>query len=203
MAMRVFLTGATGYVGTAVLDALLRAGHEVSALVRSSASGDQVSRRGAHPVPGNLRDPESYQSARSATTPTSMPPSMAGRTVPPSRRNRSKRSSTWPRPARHRPSSTHPASGCWGPPRTGRRECDARSAGARQLAARCRAARARWPGRRAHGRRQTRPRLRRLARRHQRHADRCRQWPDARGRQRREPLARRLRPRFRPSCTCG
>ena len=32
--MRVFLTGGTGYIGSAVLDALLRAGHRVTALVR-------------------------------------------------------------------------------------------------------------------------------------------------------------------------
>ena len=32
--MRIFLTGATGYIGSAVMDALLRSGHEVTALVR-------------------------------------------------------------------------------------------------------------------------------------------------------------------------
>ena len=32
--MHIFLTGATGYIGSAVLDAFLRAGHEVTALVR-------------------------------------------------------------------------------------------------------------------------------------------------------------------------
>ena len=31
--MRIFLTGATGYIGHAVLDALVRASHDVTALV--------------------------------------------------------------------------------------------------------------------------------------------------------------------------
>jgi nucleoside-diphosphate-sugar epimerase len=61
--MRVFLTGATGYIGTAVLEALLRAGHEVTALVRSNAAGEGIGRRGARPVVGDLREPASYRDA--------------------------------------------------------------------------------------------------------------------------------------------
>ena len=34
--MRIFLTGATGYIGGAVLDALVRGGHVVTALVRDN-----------------------------------------------------------------------------------------------------------------------------------------------------------------------
>ena len=34
--MRIFLTGATGYIGAAVLDALVRGGHDVTALVRDN-----------------------------------------------------------------------------------------------------------------------------------------------------------------------
>src|SRR5438093_773000 len=34
--MRIFLTGATGYIGGGVLDALVRAGHDVTALVRTN-----------------------------------------------------------------------------------------------------------------------------------------------------------------------
>ena len=34
--MRIFLTGATGYIGSAVLDAFVRGGHQVTALVRTN-----------------------------------------------------------------------------------------------------------------------------------------------------------------------
>ncbi len=64
--MRIFLTGATGYVGTAVLDALLRAGHEVTALVRNNEKAARVAARGAHPVIGNLAEPESYRGVAEA-----------------------------------------------------------------------------------------------------------------------------------------
>ncbi len=59
--MRIFLTGATGYIGAAVLDGLIRAGHEVTALVRSGASGAQVKARGAAPLTGDLGNPDGYR----------------------------------------------------------------------------------------------------------------------------------------------
>src|SRR5256885_15540549 len=58
--MRIFLTGATGYIGAAVLDALVRGGHDVTALVRNNEKARQVAQRGAHPVIGKLEDPESF-----------------------------------------------------------------------------------------------------------------------------------------------
>jgi nucleoside-diphosphate-sugar epimerase len=61
--MRIFLTGATGYIGGAVLDALVRGGHAVTALVRNGEKARGVAKRGAHPVVGDLSDPESYQAA--------------------------------------------------------------------------------------------------------------------------------------------
>ena len=61
--MRIFLTGATGHVGGAVLDALVRAGHEVTALVRTNEKARRVAKRGAHPVIGNLAEPESFRGA--------------------------------------------------------------------------------------------------------------------------------------------
>lgn len=59
--MRIFLTGATGYIGTAVLDALIRAGHDVTALVRSGASAAQVKARGAAALTGDLANPDGYR----------------------------------------------------------------------------------------------------------------------------------------------
>jgi nucleoside-diphosphate-sugar epimerase len=61
--MRIFLTGATGYIGRAVLDALVRGGHDVTALVRSNEKARAIAKRGAHPVIGNLSDPDSYRGA--------------------------------------------------------------------------------------------------------------------------------------------
>lgn len=64
--MRIFLTGATGYIGGATLDALLRAGHQVTALVRDNNKAAMVAARGARPVVGNLADPNSYQAVADA-----------------------------------------------------------------------------------------------------------------------------------------
>jgi nucleoside-diphosphate-sugar epimerase len=64
--MRIFLTGATGYIGSAVLDALIRAEHHVTALVRHNENAAHVAARGGYPVIGNLGDPESYRSAADA-----------------------------------------------------------------------------------------------------------------------------------------
>jgi nucleoside-diphosphate-sugar epimerase len=59
-AMRIFLTGGTGYVGSAALDAFLRAGHEVTALVRTPESARALEERGAHPLTGDLADPDGF-----------------------------------------------------------------------------------------------------------------------------------------------
>ncbi|MEP7308241.1 MAG: NAD-dependent epimerase/dehydratase family protein [Acidobacteriota bacterium] len=64
--MRIFLTGATGHVGGAVLEALLRGGHTITALVRDSEKAERVAARGAHPVIGNLGDVESFRGAAEA-----------------------------------------------------------------------------------------------------------------------------------------
>src|SRR5690242_3357766 len=61
--MRIFLTGATGYIGSAVLDALLRGGHEVMALVRDPEKAERVSRRGVRPITGELASPKYYADA--------------------------------------------------------------------------------------------------------------------------------------------
>jgi nucleoside-diphosphate-sugar epimerase len=58
--MRVFLTGATGYIGSAVLDALLRGGHRVTALVRDPEKAARLSARGVTTHVGELGTPKSY-----------------------------------------------------------------------------------------------------------------------------------------------
>jgi nucleoside-diphosphate-sugar epimerase len=64
--MRVFLTGGTGYVGAAVLDALVRGGHRVDALVRNSEGAARVQARGAQPVLGDLLQPATWRDAAAA-----------------------------------------------------------------------------------------------------------------------------------------
>jgi nucleoside-diphosphate-sugar epimerase len=61
--MRVFLTGASGYIGTAVLDAFARAGHHVTGLVRNSVKAAEVTALGGTPLVGDLRDAASYRRA--------------------------------------------------------------------------------------------------------------------------------------------
>jgi nucleoside-diphosphate-sugar epimerase len=64
--MRIFLTGATGHVGSAVLEALLRAGQTVTALVRDREKASGLSVRGVHPIVGDLSSPKSYSAAAEA-----------------------------------------------------------------------------------------------------------------------------------------
>src|SRR3954471_16643239 len=64
--MRVFLTGGTGYVGAAVLDALVRGGHHVDASVRNNEGAARVQARGATPVLGELAPPASWRDAAAA-----------------------------------------------------------------------------------------------------------------------------------------
>jgi nucleoside-diphosphate-sugar epimerase len=61
--MRIFLTGGTGYIGAAVLDAFVRAGHTVEALVRNSEKAADVQARGAQPLLGDLSKPATYADA--------------------------------------------------------------------------------------------------------------------------------------------
>ncbi|MBL7258948.1 SDR family oxidoreductase [Paractinoplanes lichenicola] len=54
--MRVFLTGGTGLIGSAVTAELLGHGHTVLALTRSAASAQAAEAAGAEPLPGGLAD---------------------------------------------------------------------------------------------------------------------------------------------------
>src|SRR3990170_2934890 len=61
--MRIFLTGATGYIGSAVIEAALRANHHITALVRTPQAADALASRGVTPVLGDLRTLKSYRAA--------------------------------------------------------------------------------------------------------------------------------------------
>jgi nucleoside-diphosphate-sugar epimerase len=58
--MRVFLLGATGTIGSAVLRELVGRGHEVFALARSAASARKIERHQAAVVRGNIETPENW-----------------------------------------------------------------------------------------------------------------------------------------------
>lgn len=54
--MKIFMTGASGYIGGSVAAALLASGHTVSGLVRSETRADEVRKHGIEPVLGTLDD---------------------------------------------------------------------------------------------------------------------------------------------------
>jgi nucleoside-diphosphate-sugar epimerase len=59
--MNIFVTGATGYIGHAVVAELARAGHDVTGLVRSDEKVEQVRRLGARAQVGDIARPDSYR----------------------------------------------------------------------------------------------------------------------------------------------
>ena len=61
--MKIFLTGASGYIGGSLAESLLADGHEIHGLARNEERAQQLRSRGMHAIVATLDEPEPLAAA--------------------------------------------------------------------------------------------------------------------------------------------